>query len=131
MVWAGLRSTRTGVLAAPLQLTAAVTLLSVRQVQLADVQGTVTHINTTGYGFDAHTQRFDSFKQFGSYSAARSTGRSFTTNVGLLWPPWAALLDNLSAVQLTSRLRPQPLSTEAATLSLATRSTDAQGYLNC
>ena len=138
VVWAGLRGARSwavgpapGPGATPaLQLTAAVTLLSVRRVQLADVQGAVTYSNGAGYGFDAHTQRSDSFKQFGGYGEARSTGRGFTTDVGLLWQPSAALFVNLSAVDVASRLRLQNLSTEAATLSSATRGTDAQGYLN-
>ena len=130
VVWAGLRGARTWAFAAPLQLTAAVTLLSVRRVQLADVQGAVTYGNAVGYGFDAHTQRSDTFKQFGGYGEARSTGRGFTTDVGLLWQPSVALFVNLSAVDVASRLRLQNLSTEAATLSSATRGTDAQGYLN-
>ena len=130
VVWAGLRGARTWAFAAPLQLTAAVTLLSVRRVQLADVQGAVNYSNDVGYGFDAHTQRSDSFKQFGGYGEARSTGSGFTTDLGLLWQPSVALFVNLSAVDVASRLRLQNLSTEATTLSSATRGTDAQGYLN-
>ena len=106
------------------------TLLSVRRVQLAEVQGAVTYSHAAGYGFDAHTQRSDSFKQFGGYGEARSTGRGFTTDFGLLWQPSAALFVNLSAVDVVSRLRVQNLSTETTSLSSATRSTDARGYLN-
>lgn len=138
VVWAGLRGARSwavgpapGPGATPaLQLTAAVTLLSVRRVQLADVQGAVTYSDAAGYGFDARTQRSDSFKQFGGYGEVHSTGRGFTTDVGLLWQPSAALFVNLSAADVASRLRVQNLTTEATTLSSATRSTDAQGYLN-
>ena len=138
LLWAGLRGARTWSLAAAgapgLQLTAAASLLSVRRLQQDAAQGVVAYSAAGGYAFDAGTLRQDSRRSFGGDGPPQSSGSGFSTDLGLHWQPasgWmAGGFATLSAVDVLSRLRVQGVATEQTTLSSATRSTDADGYLD-
>ncbi|HMC15192.1 MAG TPA: hypothetical protein VKI18_06150 [Albitalea sp.] len=134
VVWAGLRGARSWALGAgtdpALQLTGALTLLSVRRVQQVDASGRVQFDTALGYAFDAQTLRQDSHRQFGGYGRRDATGSGYTVDLGLLWQPSADSFVNLSAVDVLSRLRVDGVSTEQATLSSTTDALDANGYLN-
>jgi hypothetical protein len=134
VVWAGLRGARSWVLRPGsdqgLQLTGALTLLSVRRVQQVDASGQVQFSTAAGYGFNAQTLRQDSHRQFGGYGRQDATGSGYTADLGLLWQPSAATFVNLSAIDLLSRIRVNGVSTQQTTLSSSTNSVDANGYLD-
>ena len=134
VVWAGLRGARTWVLRPGsdpgLQLTAALTLVSVRRVQRVDASGQAQFNTGLGDSFDAQALRQDSHQQFGGQGRRDATGAGYTADLGLLWQPSAATFVNLSAVDLLSQLRVNGVSTQQNTLSSSTRSLDADGYLN-
>jgi hypothetical protein len=134
VVWAGLRGARTWVLRPGsdpgLQLTGALTLVSVRRVQRVDASGQAQFNTGLGDSFDAQGLRQDSHRQFGGYGRQGATGAGYTADLGLLWQPSAATFVNLSAVDLLSQLRVNGVSTQQNTLSSSTRSLDADGYLN-
>lgn len=134
VVWAGLRAARTWVLRPGvdhgLQLTGALTLLSVRRVQQVDATGRVQFSAVTGYAFDADAQRQDSHRQFGGYGRQDASGSGVAADLGLLWQPSVRTFVNLSATDLMSRLRVNGVSTQQATLSSSTRSVDGNGYLD-
>ncbi len=135
VVWAGLRGARSWVLRpgtdSGLQLSGALTLLSVRRVQRVDASGQA-QFNSGGLGdsFDAQALRQDSHQQFGGQGRRDANGGGYTADLGLLWQPSAATFVNLSAVDLLSRLRVNGVSTQQNTLSSSTRSLDTNGYLN-
>ncbi len=114
----------------PLQLTAALSWLSVRRLQRVDVDGAVQYSAASGYGFEAQGQRQDSGRQYGGYGNLGTTGRGYAVDLGLLWQPTASTFVNLSAMDLLSRLSVPHVGTQQATLSSATTSIDSAGYLN-
>lgn len=135
VVWAGLRGARSWALggdtAVPTwQLTAALTLLSVRRVQQTDALGEVRYSDLAGYDFNAQTLRVDSHKDFAGTGARNTTGRGVTTDLGLLWQPSERAFVNLSLVDLASRLTVDRVPTEAATMSSAVFGVDNRGYLD-
>lgn len=135
VVWAGLRGARTWALgsdaAVPTwQLTAALTLLSVRRVQQVDVQGDVQYGDLTGYDFDARTLRVDNHKDFDGWGERNTTGNGVTTDLGVLWQPSDRAFVNLSVVDLASRLKMDKVPTEATSLSSAVFGVDDRGYLD-
>jgi hypothetical protein len=134
VVFAGVRGARTWALGSgaepAVQLSAALSLLSVRRVQQVDAGGQVRFDTALGYAFDAQTLRQDSHQQFGGYGRRDATGSGYTMDLGLLWQPSADTFVNLSAVDLLSRLRVNGVSTEQATLSSTTAALDANGFLD-
>ena len=136
VVWAGLRGARSWALggdaAVPTwQLTAALTLLSVRRVQQTDALGDVVYSDLSGYDFNARTLRVDSHKDFGGAGERNNTtGRGVTTDLGLLWQPSERAFVNLSVVDLASRLRVDQVPAEAAAMSSAVFGVDNRGYLD-
>ena len=135
VVWAGLRGARSWALggdaAVPTwQLTAALTVLSVRRVQQTDALGDVVYSDLTGYDFNARTLRVDSHKDFGGAGECNTTGRGVTTDLGLLWQPSERAFVNLSVVDLASRLKIDQVPTEATSLSSAVFGVDNRGYLD-
>ena len=135
VVWAGLRGARSWALggdaAVPTwQLTAALTVLSVRRVQQTDALGAVQYGELTGYDFNARTLRVDSHKDFGGAGERNTTGRGVTTDLGLLWQPSERAFVNLSVVDLASRLKIDQVPTEATSLSSAVFGVDDRGYLD-
>ena len=135
VVWAGLRGARSWALhsdaALPTwQLTAALTVLSVRRVQKTDAQGEVQYSDLTGYDFNAQTLRVDNQKDFGGWGERYTTGRGVTTDLGLLWQPSERAFVNLSLVDLASRLTVDRVPTEAATMSSVVFGVDDRGYLD-
>lgn len=135
VVWAGLRGARSWALGADAavptwQLTAAVTVLTVRRVQQADAQGNAQYDDTTGYNFNAQTLRVDTGKDFGGWGDPHTTGRGVTTDLGLLWQPSDRAFVNLSVVDLASRLTVDNVPTEATSLSSAVFGVDDRGYLD-
>ena len=135
VVWAGLRGARSWALggdaAVPTwQLTAALTVLSVRRVQKTDAQGEVQYSDLTGYDFNAQTLRVDNQKDFGGWGERYTTGRGVTTDLGLLWQPSERAFVNLSLVDLASRLTVDRVPTEAATMSSVVFGVDDRGYLD-
>jgi len=114
----------------PWQLTAALTLQSVRRVQQVDAQGTVRYDLATGYAFDATTRRLDSSKRFAGFGTEDAQGQGASADLGLLWQPSAQGFVNLSVTDLWSRLRVRGVAREDARLSSATRQFDADGYLD-
>lgn len=135
VVWAGLRGAHSWALggdpAVPTwQLTAALTVLSVRRVQQVDAQGDVQYSSLTGYDFNAQTLRLDNQKDFGGWGERNATGSGVTTDLGLLWQPTDRVFVNLSVVDLASRLTVDQVPTEAATLSSAVFGVDDRGYLD-
>lgn len=136
-VWAGLRVARSWALVGaadgaqpPLQLTAALTPLSLRRVQRTRASGQVQFSSVSGYRFDAQTQQDDSQRLFGGYGQAGARGSGWTGDLGLLWQPSPALFANLSVVNLASRLRLGGVGSEQMQLSSATRGVDDRGYLD-
>ena len=135
VVWAGLRGARSWTLggdaALPTwQLTAALTVLSVRRVQQTEAQGAVQYSDLTGYHFNAQTLRVDSHKDFGGAGERNATGRGVTTDLGLLWQPSDRAFVNLSVVDLASRLKIDRVPTEATSGSSAVFGVDDRGYLD-
>ena len=137
VIWAGLRAARSWTLlparaadAAGLRLTAAVTPLSVRRVQLTSAQGTVAYSNAAGYRFDASTSQQDSHRQLSGWGTVDTTGSGLTSDLGLLWQPGPSWFANLSLVDAASRLRVRGVATETMTLSSSTRGVDDRGYLD-
>lgn len=135
VVWAGLRGARSWALGGDAalpswQLTAALSVLSVRRVQQTDAQGEVQYSAQTGYDFNARTLRTDNHKDFGGWGERNTTGRGVTTDLGLLWQPSERAFVNLSVVDLASRLTVDQVPTEAATLSSAVFGVDDRGYLD-
>lgn len=133
VVSAGLRGARTWVLRPGsdngLQLTAALTLLSVRRVQVTDVRGEVQYSSAAGYAFDAHTLQQDSRKPFGGFGTAGTTGSGYTLDAGLLWQASPDTFVNLSAGDVLSRLRVRNVAMQQTTLSSSTRLLDGNGFL--
>jgi hypothetical protein len=133
VVWAGLRAARSWVLPPGgeygLQLTGAVSLLSVRKLQTQDATGQVDYRAATGYGFDALTLQHDTRRQFGGYGHRNATGSGYTIDLGLLWQPSADSFVNLAAADLASRLRVQAVSTQQTSVSSSTAALDPQGYV--
>ncbi len=135
VVWAGLRGARSwalgGSAAVPAwQLTAALTVLSVRRLQQVDASGEVRYSDLTGYDFNAQTLRMDNHKDFDGWGARNTTGRGVTTDLGLLWQPSDRAFVNLSVVDLASRLTVDQVPTEATSLSSAVFGVDDRGYLD-
>jgi hypothetical protein len=135
VVWAGLRGAHSWALgsaaAVPTwQLTAALSLLSVRRVQHTDAQGEVVYSDLAGYNFNAQTLRLDSHKDFGGGAAPNATGTGLTSDLGLLWQPSGRAFINLSVVDLASRLRLNQVATESAAMSSAVFGVDERGYLD-
>lgn len=134
VIWAGVRGARTWTLRPGtdhgLQVTAALSLLSVRRLQRTEVNGSVQYSGGAGYGFDAQTLRQDSHRQFGGYGSAHARGQGWTSDAGLLWQPTAATFVNLSVADALSRLKVANVATEEATASSSTTSIDADGFLD-
>jgi len=135
VVWAGLRGARSwafgGNAAVPTwQLSAAITLLSVRRVQQTEARGEVQFSDLAGYNFNAQTLRLDNQKDFGGWGDRNTTGRGVTSDLGLLWQASDRAFVNLSVVDLASRLTMARVPTEAATLSSAVFGIDDRGYLD-
>jgi hypothetical protein len=134
VIWAGLRGARTWVLKPGtdhgLQLTTAVTLLSVRRVQLTDVSGSVRYNSAAGFTFNAQTTQQDSHVQFGGYGKPNGVGGGYTTDIGLLWQPSARSFVNLSISDAASRLEVKQVATEQLNASSTTRLFDSNGYLD-
>jgi hypothetical protein len=134
VIWAGLRGARTWVLRPGtehgLQLTTALTLLSVRRIQLTDVSGSVSFNNAAGFDFKAQTTQRDSHVQFGGYGKEGAVGGGYTTDIGLLWQPTARSFVNLSISDTASRLRVKQVATEQMSASSTTRLFDSNGYLD-
>ena len=135
VVWAGLRGARSWALGGDAtvptwQLTAALTVLSVRRVQQTDAQGAVQYSDLTGYDFNARTLRVASHQDFGGAGERNTTGRGVTTDLGLLWQPSDRAFVNLSVVDLASRLKMNRVPTEATSLSSAVFGVDDRGYLD-
>ncbi len=135
VVWAGVRGAHTWALGADAavptwQLTAALSLLSVRRVQHTDAQGEVVYSDLAGYSFNAQTLRVDSHRDFGGGAARNPTGTGLTTDLGLLWQPSDRAFVNLSVVDLASRLRLDQVATESAAMSSAVFGVDERGYLD-
>ena len=133
VVSAGLRGARTWVLRPGsdngLQATAALTLLSVRRVQVTDVRGEVQYSTAAGYAFDAHTLQQDSRKPFGGFGTSGTTGNGYTLDAGLLWQASPDTFVNLSAGDVLSRLRIRNVAMQQTTLSSSTSSLDGNGFL--
>jgi hypothetical protein len=134
VIWAGLRGARTWVLKPGtehgLQLTTALTLLSVRRVQLTDVSGSVRFNSASGFDFKAQTTQQDSNVQFGGYGKEGAVGSGYTTDIGLLWQPTARSFVNLSISDAASRLKVKQVATEQMSASSTTRLFDSNGYLD-
>ncbi len=134
VIWAGLRGARTWVLKPGtdhgLQLTTAITLLSVRRVQLTDVSGTAQYNSAAGFTFNAQTTQQDSHVQFGGYGTPKAVGTGYTTDIGLLWQPSARSFVNLSISDAASRLKVKQVATEQMSASSTTRLFDSNGYLD-
>ena len=134
VIWAGLRGARTWVLKPGtdhgLQLTTAVTLLSVRRLQLTNVSGSAQYNSAAGFTFNAQTTQQDSKLQFGGYGEPNSLGSGYTTDIGLLWQPSARSFVNLSISDAVSRLNVKQVATEQMSASSTTRLFDSNGYLD-
>ena len=134
VIWAGLRGARTWVLKPGtehgLQLTTALTLLSVRRIQLTDVSGSVRFNSASGFDFNAHTTRQDSHVRFGGYGNEGAVGSGYTTDIGLLWQPSTSSFVNLSISDAASSLKVKQVATEKMTASSTTRLFDSDGYLD-
>lgn len=134
VIWAGVRGAHTWVLRPGseqgLQLTGALTLLSVRRVMQVDANGAVQFSTAGGYGFQVEAQRQDSYRQFGGYGQQGAIGSGYSADLGLLWQLSETSFVNLSAMDLMSRIRVNSVSTQQATLSSSTNSVDGNGYLN-
>ena len=135
VVWAGLRGAHTWALGADVavptwQVTAALSLLSVRRVQHTNAQGDVVYSDLAGYDFNAQTLRVDSHKDFGGGAAPSATGTGVTTDLGLLWQPSDRAFVNLSVVDLASRLRLDQVATESAAMSSSVFGVDERGFLD-
>lgn len=134
VIWAGLRGARTWVLKPGtehgLQLTTAITLLSVRRVQLTDVNGSAQYDSAAGFTFNAQTAQQDSHVQFGGYGTPKAVGSGYTTDFGLLWQPSARSFVNLSISDAVSRLKVKQVATEQMSASSTTRLFDSNGYLD-
>jgi hypothetical protein len=134
VIWAGLRGARTWVLKPGtehgLQLTTAVTLLSVRRIQLTDVSGSAQYDSAAGFTFNAQTTQQDSHVQFGGYGKPKGVGSGYTTDIGLLWQPTARSFVNLSISDAASRLNVRQVATEQLNASSTTRLFDSNGYLD-
>jgi hypothetical protein len=134
VIWAGLRGARTWVLKPGaehgVQLTTALTVLSVRRVQLTDVSGNVRYSSAAGFDFKAQTTQKDSKVQFGGYGNPAALGSGYTTDIGLLWQPSARSFVNLSISDVWSRLTVKQVATEQMSASSTTRLFDSNGYLD-
>jgi len=134
VIWVGLRGARTWVLRPGvengLQLSTALTLLSVRRVQLVNVRGGVRYSSAAGFDFNAQTTQQDSAVQFGGVGNPAALGSGFTTDIGLLWHPSAGSFVNVSISDAWSRLSVKQVATEQISASSATRLVDSNGYLN-
>jgi hypothetical protein len=134
VIWAGLRGARTWVLKPGadhgVQLTTAVTLLSVRRIQLASVAGTAQYSSASGFDFKAQTTQQDSHVQFGGYGKPGSVGNGYTTDIGLLWQPSPRSFVNISISDAWSHLRVKQVATEQLSASSSTRLLDSNGYLD-
>jgi hypothetical protein len=134
VIWAGLRGARTWVLRPGtdhgLQLTTALTLLSVRRVQLTDVSGNVRYNSASGFEFNAQTTQQDSKVQFGGRGTPNALGSGYTSDIGLLWQPTARSFVNLSISDAASSLKVKQVATEQMSASSTTRLFDSNGYLD-
>ncbi len=134
VIWAGLRGARTWVLRPGtehgVQLTTAVTLLSVRRIQLTAVSGSARFNSASGFDFNAQTTQQDSHVQFGGYGHEGAVGRGYTAEIGLLWQPTARSFVNLSIADAASRLKVKQVATEQMSASSTTRLFDSNGYLD-
>jgi hypothetical protein len=134
VIWAGLRGARTWVLRPGtehgLQLSTALTLLSVRRLQLTDVSGSVRYNSASGFAFNAQTTQQDSHVQFGGYGKEGAVGSGYTTDIGLLWQPSASSFVNLSISDAVSSLKIKQVATEQMSASSTTRLFDNNGYLD-
>jgi hypothetical protein len=134
VIWAGLRGARTWLLKPGtehgLQLTTAITLLSVRRVQLTDVSGNVRYSSAAGFDFNAQTTQQDSHVRFGGYGQPNGVGSGYTTDIGLLWQPSARSFVNVSISDAMSRLKVKQVATEQLNASSTTRLFDSNGYLD-
>jgi hypothetical protein len=134
VIWAGLRGARTWVLQPSkehgLQLTTAITLLSVRRVQLTEVNGSAHYNAAAGFTFNAETTQQDSHLQFGGYGHPGTLGSGYTTDIGLLWQPSARSFVNLSISDAWSHLTVKKVATEQMSASSSTRLFDSSGYLD-
>jgi hypothetical protein len=132
--WAGLRVAHSWALlpqAEPgLELTAALSVLSARRVQQADVDGRVQFKGSTGYGFDIQARQQDSFRQFGGYGTEGAVGSGWTGDIGLLWQPSPGSFVNVSVVDLVSRLAVRDVSERQVTASSSTARLNSQGYVD-
>jgi hypothetical protein len=134
VIWAGLRGARTWVLKPGtehgLQLTTAVTLLSMRRIQLTDVSGSAQYDSAAGFTFNAQTTQQDSQVQFGGYGKPKAVGSGYTTDFGLLWQPSARSFVNVSISDAVSRVSVKQVATEQLNASSTTRLFDSNGYLD-
>ena len=134
VIWAGLRGARTWVLRPGadhgVQLTTALTLLSVRRIQLTQVSGSAQYSSAAGFDFKAQTTQQDSHVQFGSYGKAGAVGSGYTTDIGLLWQPSPRSFVNFSISDALSQLRVKQVATEQMSASSSTRLLDSNGYLD-
>lgn len=133
LMMAGLRVARTWTFqpapAQILQVTGALTALSVQSVQLWDVSGRAGYTKAGGYSLNAQVLRQDSRKQFSGYGINHPDGYGYTADVGLMWTPTEDSFVNLSAVDLFSRVNVRGVATQRAKVSSSTKSTDAQGFV--
>lgn len=134
VIWAGLRGARTWVLTPgadhSVQLTTALTLLSVRRIQLTHVAGTAQYGSAAGFDFNAQTMQQDSQVQFGGYGKPGTVGSGYTTDIGVLWQPSSRSFVNLSISDAWSHLRVKQVATEQMSASSSTRLFDSNGYLD-
>lgn len=133
IVWAGLRVAQSWVLVPGgdngLQITGALSLLSVRKLQTLDAMGHVNFGASSGFGFDAQGTQQDTRRQFGGYGQRDTTGSGYTFDLGLMWRLSADTFVNLAVADVVSRLSVRAVATQQATVSSATAARDSQGYI--
>ena len=112
-----------------LQVTGALTALSVQSVQRWDVRGRAGHTKADGYSLDARVLRQNSQKRFSGYGMNHPDGFGYTADLGVMWTPSDDSFVNISAVDLFSRASFSGVATQNAKASTSTKSTDAQGYV--
>lgn len=112
-----------------LQVTGALTVLSVRSVQIWDVSGRAGYTKAAGYSLNAQVLRHNSTKQFSGYGMNHPDGYGYTVDLGVMWTPTDYSFINVSAVDVFSRVNVSGVATQRASVSSSTKSTDAQGYV--
>lgn len=112
-----------------LQVTGALTVLSVRSVQIWDVSGRAGYTKADGYSLNAQVLRHNSTKQFSGYGMNHPDGYGYTADLGVMWTPTEYSFINVSAVDIFSRVNVSGVATQHASVSSSTKSTDAQGYV--